>query len=302
MKLDEMRRLKKEYGFTYEQIASISGVPVGTVQKVFTGATQSPRYDTILALEKVFESPRSMPEAPPAEPFPDDGLTADDADTGRMADEDHYPLYDGADQILRENAAACSGTAADRQPGEYTLEDLRLLDTDHYVELIDGVYYHLNTPKTAHQIITGELYRMFCNAIEGHGCECTAFISPYGVQLDRDDRTWVIPDVTVLCDQNQIREEGMFGAPDLVAEVLSPSTRSKDMFLKLTKYRNAGVREYWIVDPDKRKVIVYLFGEDEDVSIYGFDDTIPVSLCGGSFGVDFSRIHALLRRLLVSFA
>ena len=154
------------------------------------------------------------------------------------------------------------------------------------------------SPTIGHNTISGNIYGIFWRFLKGK--RCRVFMD--GADVHLDDENTFIPDVMIVCDRDKIRHDGIYGAPDLVVEVLSPSTATRDKGTKKDVYERAGVKEYWIVDPDKRKVIVYLFGEDEDVSIYGFDDTIPVSLCGGSFGVDFSRIHALLRRLLVSFA
>jgi hypothetical protein len=103
----------------------------------------------------------------------------------------------------------------------------------------------------------------------------------------------LVPDVFVVCesDEPKLSDEGYIdGAPDLVIEVLSPSTRKKDMFIKLEKYRNAGVREYWIVDLQKEKVIVYLFGEEPDIGLYGFDSRIPVGIYGGDCQIDFTEV------------
>ena len=190
MTLEEMKRIKKERGLTYEKIAELSNVPLGTVQKVFSGATHSPRYETVLALEKV--------------------------------------LGTGGNSAFREPTAGYTD-ASEKLPEEYTIRDLQELPYDHYIELIDGCLYHIGTPASVHQIIVGELYRAFWDLIEEHECGCTAFVSPFGVQLDMDERTLVIPDLSIVCDPSKIREDGLYGAPDLVVEVLSPSTRRRDM-------------------------------------------------------------------------
>ena len=116
------------------------------------------------------------------------------------------------------------------------------------------------------------------------------FISPIDVQLDSDDKTIIQPDVIVLCDKNKYTPARIIGAPDFVAEVLSPSTRSRDMFLKLNKYRSAGVLEYWMIDPEKKIIITYLFGKDDDYSVYSFRDVIPVGIYNGELTIDFSQI------------
>ena len=95
--------------------------------------------------------------------------------------------------------------------------------------------------------------------------------SPVSVQLDEDNRTMLQPDVVVCCDRDKILRSHVYGAPDMVIEILSPSTRKKDMGLKLKKYITARVREYWMVDPDKKKVVVYDLEHNELPAIYGFE-------------------------------
>ena len=87
------------------------------------------------------------------------------------------------------------------------------------------------------------------------------------------------------------------GAPDFVAEILSPSTRKKDLFLKLHKYQRAGVREYWIVDIEKERIITYFFEKDEIPVIYGFKDRIPVRIYNGELEIDFAEIESYLKMI-----
>ncbi|MGN0333958.1 MAG: Uma2 family endonuclease, partial [Lachnospiraceae bacterium] len=98
------------------------------------------------------------------------------------------------------------------------------------------------------------------------------------------------PDVFVVCDRSKIIKRCTYGAPDLIVEILSPSTRKKDISIKLKKYIGAGVAEYWIVDPDKKTVVVYDFAHDELPAIYGFDAKVPVGLFDGECEVDFAEI------------
>ena len=85
------------------------------------------------------------------------------------------------------------------------------------------------------------------------------------------------------------------GPPDLAAEIISPSSRAKDCTIKLRKYMNAGVKEYWIVDPKNEKVMVYVFEDDYLPTQYSFDDMIPVGISGGGCSIDFSRIKKRLK-------
>ncbi len=101
----------------------------------------------------------------------------------------------------------------------------------------------------------------------------------------------VEPDIMIICNRDLIRERSYYGAPDFVVEILSPSTRGRDTRLKLRKYRNAGVREYWIVDPDNKVVTVYDFEHSSFPMAYGFADQVPVNIYNGSCVVDFAQIY-----------
>jgi Uma2 family endonuclease len=106
-------------------------------------------------------------------------------------------------------------------------------------------------------------------------------ISPVGVQLDMDDKTVVEPDVVIVCNPDKVKDKVVYGAPDWVLEVVSPSSKKRDYILKLQKYQNAGVREYWIIDREKERVTVYTNldnSEKMEVEIYSFDDKIPVGI------------------------
>ena len=99
------------------------------------------------------------------------------------------------------------------------------------------------------------------------------------------------PDLMIVCNKDIITEKRLVGAPDFIVEVLSPSTRRKDLFEKLHKYKDAGVREFWAIDPDKELVMVFSFGKEDDYAIYGFDSVVPVGISGGELSVDFRLIR-----------
>ena len=105
-----------------------------------------------------------------------------------------------------------------------------------------------------------------------------------------DNKTMVEPDVGIICDTSKIKRFGIYGAPDFVLEVISPSTKKRDYALKLSKYMEAGVREYWIVDFVQAKILVYYFEGDNYPVIYGFDKPVPVNIYGGDLAIDFSNI------------
>ena len=296
--IEAMREKKKEYGFSYGEIAKRSGLPLGTVQKVLGGFTKSPRRETLAALAGFL--------------LPEQDLFLEQAhNSGTISDpvkslqesrrQYHYTVPEEEPLYLRDGAPAyVTGLPEGKKQGEYTIEDRNALPEDHPSELIDGVIYNMASPALRHQSISGAIYRQLWNYVDSQGGDCIPFIAPTDVRLDRDERTMVVPDVFVICqpdDDRMDNDKYINGAPDLIIEVLSPSTRRKDMFTKLHKYEAAGVREYWIVDPNKEKVIVYIFGEESDVSLYRFDSEVPVGIYQGKCRIDFQRVVRDLKRL-----
>jgi Uma2 family endonuclease len=159
---------------------------------------------------------------------------------------------------------------------EYTIEDIYALPEGVRAELIDGEIYYMATPTRTHQKIVGEMYLAVAGYIRSHGGACEVYIPPYAVYLNADNSTYLEPDLTVICDPSKSEDKGCVGAPDWVVEVVSPSSKRMDYLLKLFKYRTAGVREYWIINPEKRVVLVYTWNDGhESVDMYAFEDEIP---------------------------
>ena len=109
----------------------------------------------------------------------------------------------------------------------------------------------------------------------------------------------VQPDVGIICDPSKIKKFGIYGAPDFLVEVISPSTKRKDYTLKLSKYMNAGVREYWILDYAQRNLLVYFFESESCPVIYGLDQPVPVGIYHGELTIDFSNILKWIEEDLV---
>ena len=164
----------------------------------------------------------------------------------------------------------------------YTYADLVNCDTEERYELIDGVSYVMEAPTEAHQRIITNLVVQLHNFLKGKPCR--VYPAPFAVCLNADagDDTVTQPDIVVICDYSKLDKKGYKGAPDLVIEVLSPSTASKDNLLKFNRYLQAGVREYWIVDPDSKVVTVNILDNGKYyITPYGETDTVSVHVLEG---------------------
>ena len=272
MTVEEIRRRKKELGYSNQQLSERSGVPLGTVSKILSGVTERPRFETLRALETALRE-----EAP-------------ETGRGRYGTES----LSGPVQPLEVKE-----TAKKYQTAGFTLDDyLNLPDEGPRKELIDGVFYDMGEPATAHQAIVGYIHKKLLDHVMEKGGPCMPMLSPVAVQLDEDDKTVVEPDVVVVCNRDKFQNRRIFGAPDFILEVLSPSTRKKDMWLKAFKYQNAGVREYWIIDPKARKLMVYDYEHEGFPAIYGFHEQVPVLIWNGECVIDLAEMVGFMGFLL----
>lgn len=163
----------------------------------------------------------------------------------------------------------------------FTIEDIYALPDGQRAELIDGQMYMMAPPSTIHQRILMNLAGDIREYIKTHAGSCEVFPSPFAVFLNEDNQNYVEPDISIICDKNKINEKGCVGAPDWIIEIVSPSSTRIDYAVKLFKYRTAGIREYWIVNPMKKVVQIYIFEDTEDSDVYCFDDEIPVHIFDG---------------------
>ena len=198
------------------------------------------------------------------------------------------------DQALHEYTHGYGDqSAADKLQGNYTISDLESLPKDKRFELIDGYIYEMSQPSIPHVLIMQGIYRQLWSCIDRHKAPCKVMVSDVGVRLDRDDQTMVSPDIILFCDRSMLQYRYIDGAPDLVMEILSPSNRKYDQEIKKLKYESAGVREYWLIDPERQKIILYYFKDlaEDDIFIYGFHDQIPVGISEGKCEIDFDLIY-----------
>lgn len=210
---------------------------------------------------------------------------------------EHKPMYAKEEAASFKNTSHNEIFAPDSEKqGYYTVYDLEKLPESTRVELIDGVIVVNEAPTLKHQELLSELTYYFEKYIhENHG-SCNVYQGA-GVHLNPSDvRNELIPDLSVVCEEYKKTDKGIFGAPDLVIEVLSPSTRKRDTDIKYHKYLEAGVREYWMIDIRKKSVTIVdnTVPDDRHFRIYGFNDQIPVAIYGGKLEIDLAQISEQL--------
>ncbi len=180
----------------------------------------------------------------------------------------------------------------------YTFADVLRWPENERVELIDGEVIMMAPPARVHQEISVELTRQLANFLEGK--QCRVYSAPFAVRLfeqnndtPEDVDTMVEPDISVICDKSKLDKHGCKGAPDMVIEILSPSSRRHDRLVKLNLYQSAGVREYWIVNPEDKTVQVLLLEGNHFLhhEEYGKDDIAKVNVLNDCF-IELSKVFA----------
>ena len=173
----------------------------------------------------------------------------------------------------------------------YTIDDIYALPDGERAELIDGKIYNMTPPKRIHQKLVAQLTKLIGNYIEAKDGDCEVYPAPFAVFLNADDKTYVEPDVSVICDKNKLDEYGCNGAPDWIVEIVSPSTSSHDYVRKLNLYMDAGVRDYWIIDPRSKRILVYhLEKTDFEVKTYTFQDRVKANIYDDLW-IDFTELE-----------
>lgn len=183
------------------------------------------------------------------------------------------------------------------EKARYTFADCLSWDEKERIEIIDGQVFLMASPTSIHQEISMEISRQIANFLEGK--RCRVYPAPFDVRLFEKDGdapedvdTVVEPDISVVCDKSKIDMRGCKGAPDLIVEILSPSTQRYDQLVKLNLYQRAGVREYWIVDPKNRTIRVMLQAGDGTLrphEIYEQEDVAKVNVLDGCF-IELSKV------------
>lgn len=214
----------------------------------------------------------------------------------------YLALVEKEDIIVTKNGKSVAKLTRYNQPNDFLVHEeakgyktrkigfgeyMALVESsDQRYELIDGEVYLLASPSFQHQIVVNEIAWHLNNYFRDKTCR--SLTAPLDVRLFgfatrfEEDPNVVQPDVVVICDQDKVSESGKYeGIPALVIEVLSPSTKGKDMVAKLNLYMKSGVSEYWIVNPDKRSILQYSFSDERDIdsfNSYKQEETIESSV------------------------
>jgi Uma2 family endonuclease len=164
----------------------------------------------------------------------------------------------------------------------YTYSDYLQWDDDKRYELIDGVPYLMSAPNRRHQGISINLSTLFANFLKDKPCK--VYCAPFDVRLNADtlDDTVVQPDLLIVCDHSILNDAGCAGAPDMVVEILSPSSSRYDRITKFNTYLKAGIREYWVIDPETKTLAVHILTNGNYIThVYTNEDTAPVHVLEG---------------------
>lgn len=264
MTLTELKERKRELGLTNEDIARMSFVPLSTVQKVFGGTVSSPRRDTLEKLSLALQK---------------NGYIDNKVQGIQYLDRVHETEY---------------AYNAHKKKDSYTIEDYDEINKTRRVELIDGEIYDMAAPSTIHQAISMNIVTQLMMNKEKCAKDCSIFFAPLDVKIDLDNRTCLQPDILIICDPKKRHRDRIYGPPEFVLEIVSPGNRWYDMQKKLTKYSEAGCKEYWIVDHERNKVIKYDFTQDSLIEVYTLDDKVPLAISDNKCSVDFAEVRKVI--------
>lgn len=178
---------------------------------------------------------------------------------------------------------------------KYSYVDYLDWDEGTRLEILDGTAYMQAAPSRIHQEVLMEISKQFAVYLTGKSCK--VYPAPFCVRLDieknnKDIKNVVEPDISIVCDKSKLDEKGCMGAPDMIVEILSPSTGKIDRLIKFNLYEKAGVREYWIVEPDQRIISVFTLQSNKRYGrpqIYSEEDKIKISIFS-DFEIDLKTV------------
>ena len=257
MNREELIRRKKEKAMTVKELSRLSGVPVGTINKIITGETGRPRPDTMKALEAVL-----------------------------------LPEYDW-NFSTAERLAERSAEGLFSLQNEYTIFDLEHLPSGIRAELTDGRLYIMEAPSICHQKAAEFIRDRVESHIREKGSKCLTVLSP-GVREEENEKDFFIPDFAVVCDPGKVKASYIAGAPDFILEVVSPSSARRDKLTKADRYERMGVREYWILDTLHRQLITYDYRGEITIRVQGLSGKTGLSLFDGRPEIDLDELRKII--------
>ena len=289
MNKPDLKTRKKALSLTTAEVALLADLPVSTVSKIMTGETKNP---TTLTIEKIDaalkkEEARCRLEAYllAMKDYCIEHQTEDfDSSKFEKIYRKKHKLEDKpiseADSLL-EPYPIWGNAALKKKKSVSVKEYFKMSVENRWVELVDGRMVINEAPGMAHQMLVKSINKQIEHFIDENHGDCQVFDMGVNVQLDANEDTILIPDILVICDKSKIKDFGILGAPDWVIEVVSPSTRHYDYKKKTYKYLSHGVREVWLVDPDKKVIVTYVDGEYMMSHLYQFGDEVPVAIYDG---------------------
>lgn len=196
---------------------------------------------------------------------------------------------DAARAVTQPEETGHAASEKDVRPEKlYTVKDIEALPEGERAELIDGKMYMMATPTLTHQDILGWLNMRIRLHIMEKGGPCRVLPAPFAVYIKDDEQNYVEPDISVICDSDKLDEKGCHGAPDWVLEIVSPSSKTMDYIRKCSLYEKAGVREYWIIDPKEKSILVYDFARGT-LERHSFTEKVKVGIYDDLF-LDFGEV------------
>ena len=292
--LNEIKNRKKKLKLTTAVVADRAGLPVSTVSKIMTGETKNPSYATIEKIERVLaqeEMYRRVYAYFKLLKEYIDGHTDETVD--QIEFEKNYKRENNISFLIVNSLQEKTGELTDGNLAldkKLNIDFLHELGEDKQIELINGHLIYNEAPNLKHQMIVQNLGRIIDTFIHSNNGKCQMFNVGVNLYFEEDNNSLLIPDLVVLCDDSKLSESGITGTPDWIIEVVSRSTRRVDYNEKMHKYMGTGVREYWIVDPEKERVTTYIEGEPMMAYIYGFDDEIPVYIYDGKLSICINHL------------
>ncbi len=292
MDLESLRERKKLLKMTTYDLAALADLPVSTVSKIMTGETKNPSFVTIEKLDRTLwqeelkfrlrDYIRALDEYM-NNTLPEEVNQKDFESEYRKK----HNLSDGPIPFATplDSKTGYEGSLALKRDKRVSFPDIKDLDEKGHIELLKGTIFYNNFPSMYHQIIVQKVGRYIEDYILRNRGKCKMFNVGINVFLCEDDYTVLGPDIIVNCDDARIKDNGIVGAPDFVCEVVSPGSRHRDYNEKMHAYMEYGVREYWIIDPEKERVTTYIEGEPMLAYVYSFEDEIPVYIYDGELKI-----------------